>query len=531
MATDTAYVIGSGPAGVACATALLARGTSVTMLDVGLELEPQLRARVEALARLRPEQWSAEALDPLKSSLKANAAGVAVKTVYGSDYPYRDTEKSLPLSSHGVRLLPSFAQGGFSAVWGSAALPFRPDDIAEWPVSADELAPHYRAVLEFMPLAAAADRLERLFPLYTTSLQTLKPGMQAGALLSALEAHHEELERAGIRAGGARLAVRGEDGGKPSGCVYCGLCMYGCPYGHIYGTAQTLAALRRHPRFEYIPGTLVKRVGESGGRVRIDAVDFALGASRSFAGRAAYLAGGVLPTTRILLESTGGFDRPVRVATSQHFMFPLWLAGGVPDVRREPLHTLAQVFIEVDDPEISRRSVHLQVYAYNDLYPQVLKKMGIGVLLAPFPGAMDRILGRLAIVQGYLHSDDTGSIELTLAAPSGAEPRLTLRARPNADVRRRVRRLLAKLAALRKAIGARPVALGAKLSPLGYGFHNGGSFPMRADPTVHESDRWGRPCGFKRIFAVDATVLPAIPATTVTFGIMANAHRIGSFHE
>jgi NAD(P)-dependent dehydrogenase (short-subunit alcohol dehydrogenase family) len=34
-------VIGSGPVGVACARALLARGANVLMLDAGLDLEPE----------------------------------------------------------------------------------------------------------------------------------------------------------------------------------------------------------------------------------------------------------------------------------------------------------------------------------------------------------------------------------------------------------------------------------------------------------------------------------------------------------
>ena len=37
-------VIGFGPAGVACARALLARGANVLMLDAGLELEPERAA-------------------------------------------------------------------------------------------------------------------------------------------------------------------------------------------------------------------------------------------------------------------------------------------------------------------------------------------------------------------------------------------------------------------------------------------------------------------------------------------------------
>ena len=50
---------------------------------------------------------------------------------------------------------------------------------------------------------------------------------------------------------------------------------------------------------------------------------------------------------------------------------------------------------------------------------------------------------------------------------------------------------------------------------------------MSAAPGALESDLWGRPQGWKRVHAVDATVLPSIPATTVTFSVMANAHRIG----
>jgi hypothetical protein len=61
----------------------------------------------------------------------------------------------------------------------------------------------------------------------------------------------------------------------------------------------------------------------------------------------------------------------------------------------------------------------------------------------------------------------------------------------------------------------------------GRSFHSGGSFPMREKPGAFESDCLGRPHGWTRVHAVDATVLPSVPATTITFSVMANAHRIG----
>ena len=40
-------------------------------------------------------------------------------------------------------------------------------------------------------------------------------------------------------------------------------------------------------------------------------------------------------------------------------------------------------------------------------------------------------------------------------------------------------------------------------------------------------DLLGRLSGWQRVHAVDATVFPSLPATTITLSVMANAHRIG----
>jgi choline dehydrogenase-like flavoprotein len=50
---------------------------------------------------------------------------------------------------------------------------------------------------------------------------------------------------------------------------------------------------------------------------------------------------------------------------------------------------------------------------------------------------------------------------------------------------------------------------------------------MRENPQQFESDCLGRPHGWTRVHVVDATVLPSVPATTITLSTMANAHRIG----
>jgi choline dehydrogenase-like flavoprotein len=65
----------------------------------------------------------------------------------------------------------------------------------------------------------------------------------------------------------------------------------------------------------------------------------------------------------------------------------------------------------------------------------------------------------------------------------------------------------------------------------GRGFHSGGTFPMRSNPGQGESDIFGRPSGMRKVHAVDASIFPTVPATTITFTVMANAYRIGSLLE
>ena len=47
-------------------------------------------------------------------------------------------------------------------------------------------------------------------------------------------------------------------------------------------------------------------------------------------------------------------------------------------------------------------------------------------------------------------------------------------------------------------------------------------------PGVTVEKKEGRLKGQKRTYIVDASVLPTIPAPTITFSVMANAHRIAS---
>lgn len=514
------YVIGSGPAGVACAHALLQRGVKVTLLDAGLALEPARSELVAGMSTVSPGQWTTNQLRDFKAGMSAEAKGIPLKLAYGSDYPYREADLHLPADYEGVALRPSLGRGGFSAVWGAAMMPYSPADTADWPVTAADLEQHYREVAKLTGLSAVRDDLEQIFPLHATPAAALALSRQAQILHAQLDRNRSRLRAAGIHFGQARVAVKAGS----NGCVYCGLCMYGCPYGYIYNSERTLRELASNDRFSLQSDVIVTRVAEEGSRVRISGYrrqsrePFEVIASRVF------LATGVVATARIVLESLGLYDRPVRLKDSQYYLFPLLLARSGGDVRQEQLHTLSQMFIEIFDRKITPHSVHLQVYSYSDLIGQAVHQ--------PFKvagGAMDwfarALEKRLLVVQGYLHSDHSSKIAVRLK--KGDPDKLQLQAELNPEVRPAIRGVFRKLRRHARQFGAWPLSPMLQVGEPGRGFHSGSSFPMRAHPGELETDTLGRLTGWNRTHIVDASILPDIPATQITFSVMANAHRIG----
>ena len=517
----THYVIGSGPAGVACAKALLARGARVAMLDAGLQLETEAVELTRKLAAKNAAQWSPNERGALQSNLTADAKGLGRKLQFNSDFAYRETEEKIPWRGTGTALLPSLALGGLSNVWGSALLPNRDEDIEDWPIENATLAPHYRAVAEFTGLSAQDDDLSEWFPLHQDNPQGLRPSEQAATLLRNLNRQRDTLRAGGWRYGRSRLAVRVQDSPAGRGCVYCRECMGGCVYGCIYNSADTVRELQQDKKIAYHGNVIVKTVAEQGAKIIIKGVDRKTGAALLFEAERAYLATGVIPTAQILLRSQSAYNRPLILRDSQYFMLPLLTARRAADVQTEAFYTLSQLFIEICQPRVSGHTVHLQLYTYSDIIGAGLRQsLGLFKSLTPL------FAGRTIIIQGFLHSNESRTMTMTLKQ-DGENDYLQLEAQANPSTRPAVKRVVGELLKHSRALGGLVLPPMLQLTEPGRGFHSGGSLPMRTQPGAFECDSMGRPHGWSRLHIVDASVLPSIPATTITYSVMANAHRIG----
>ena len=490
-------IAGSGPSAVSAAYALLRKGLSVTMLDIGYRLEPERQELVDRLASAGPPDWDPSSLVDLRRETSANVKGLPTKLVYGSDYPYRIPEHLVRYELRGAKLAISHALGGLSNTWGANVLPFLDEDLEDWPIGTADLALYYRTVFSFVDLAAHDDGLSRRFPLYSDTARPFRPSRQAEALMQDLEARRDTMARLGFEFGYSRLAVRAQARNGDTGCVYCGLCLYGCPYRLIYSSAHTLPALQEFAKFRYVPGYYVERVEEFASGVIVHARRVEGGAADAFPADRAFLGCGTISTTKIVLESLGAVGREVLVCDNQYFLTPLIRFRGVQGVRDEALHTLSQVCLELIDSAVSERSVHLLVYTYNDLYRRALDRLA-GPLAGPFRSIGDRLLSHTLIILGYLHSHDSPRVALRLERDGSRVPaRVVLEGRPNPAHRVCHSQGPAPAPRGHGALRAVVVPGMTQVGAPGSSYHLGASLPMRRSPGDLECDLVGRPHGFR----------------------------------
>jgi ferredoxin len=523
----TALVIGSGPSAAGTAMALAQRpDLEIVVIDLGLQLEADRRAIVAELAERPTDQWDSSKLalvsvQPVDSAVE----GLPEKRAYGSDFAFRDVGQlrgivpQLDVNDAVV----SAAYGGFSNVWGSQIMPFTNATLDTWPISGDEMEPHYRAVLNEVRFAGEEDDLAELFPLIAAPTPLPDASERTVAVLRHYAKHRMTLRRHGVTLGRARLAF------DASQCVRCGLCMTGCPYSLIYSASTTIDRLRRTGRITYHGDHMAVRVGEEGGRAFAWAREKGADRLRRFEADRIYLACGAIGSTRLVVNSLDLFDAPISLQESAQFALPFVSLGPTSDPKVEPQFTLNQfnMLVSPYGNEVDLALLHFYSYntAFDDALPSFLR-------LPIARRARDQLLRRLSVALGYL--------------PSWASPKLQLRFRPptadvelpSLDISREdarwrenamMRAVLARLVRSARHLDLWPVLPKVMFSGGAKSYHFGGSFPHRETPTTElGTDLLGRPRPWDRIHLVDAAVFPSVPATTFTLTIMANAHRIAS---
>ena len=224
----TSLIIGSGPAAAAVALALSQyRDQEITVIDVGVRLSERKRLIVDRLSSISSTEWATEDVASIRGTLtRANQNSLPKKRTYGSDFPFRDAGQLTGVRTVGGanREVISGAYGGFSNVWGAQVMPLLTAMFRDWPVSLNQMEPHYRAILSHIPFAGEQDDLAQMFPLFGDPKPLPPVHPRTSMVIGSYKRHRSRVQSLGITVGHARLAFDSDR------CVSCGFCLTGCPH-------------------------------------------------------------------------------------------------------------------------------------------------------------------------------------------------------------------------------------------------------------------------------------------------------------
>ena len=213
------------------------------------------------------------------------------------------------------RLVVSGAYGGFSNVWGAQTMPWSAATFEQWPIKWSDMEPHYRSVLDEVPLSGVDDDLSGLFPL-------LADAQDPPSLPNAAEGSLTATRRDGLS---CAIGASPWDGTAGAGRPVLRAMRFvhaGSPYSLVYSASHTFDRLRAAGRVNYVPGMLAYRVGERAGRPFADFRELRTGRTERLEADRVFVACGAVGTTRLVLGSLGHFGRDISLSQSVEFVLP-----------------------------------------------------------------------------------------------------------------------------------------------------------------------------------------------------------------
>ncbi len=535
-------IIGSGPAGVAAATALIEAGWSVDMVDAGRarpascaaladrllhELSSRGRPKLRTLNLLRGGGGGSTAGAKPRPSWPGKGLmdpGRTRKRVLGSQFAFEATDRLLPVT--GGDPPRALAVGGLSNVWGAACYASAAGTTAAWPPGSAPQPAHYRRAVEFLGVDQEEDGLAQAYPLFGQEGKAAprNTGSALEALLERWRAQQSELAAAGFQAGRSRLAVS-FSGSKA--CRNCGLCFTGCPTDAIFHSDQRLDPLAGNERFRFLGETFVLAFREgAGGTLSLETVALDGDPQPPLTGYdRVVLAAGALSSFRIAAQSLGDGAAEAPLLDNDMIILPFLARSRPQRVAGRHLFALSEAALSFSLGPQAEDCLHAQFYA---LHPYFLGPAGD--LLESLPGWL-AALPRAALSRflvGFLYLPGHLSRQARLRAEPGPEAgpwRLTMSSHEQPQAAPAFRQAIERIGRCR-GLALQPVRSLQRSTPFGFSGHLGGTMPMQAQPRGLQTDANGRLAADPRVAVADAAAFPSVSAPNPTLTVVAQAFRV-----
>lgn len=522
-------VVGSGPAGVNAAAALVDSGWNVGLVDFGnrdATYAPLIYDASFTTLRRTDAGQHRYLLGDRFEGLPSGNVRVGAQLTPPRQYVHADVARSMPVASETFSAMESLAMGGLGNAWGAGAFCFSDEELAQAGLSADAMRPHYERVAARIGVSGTRDDL---LP-FLGDCQSLMPGIRldsnAERVLARYAAKRRRLQANGFYLGQTRLAVCTEphEGRGPYG--YQDMDFWADFDRSVYRPRWTLEGLCQRSNFTYLDRRLVLSFHETAdGRVRIQTRGADNGEADTLQATALVLAAGTLSTTRIVLRSLRHYETPLPLVCNAYTYVPVLNVHSLGRRARDERCSLAQLTAIYAPPD-GTDLVQTQFYSYRSLLTfKLIKEIPLGARNAL--RVMQLVMDALGIL-GINHADRPAPEKRCLlrAGENGAPDQLHIDYRPTADETAvQARHERAVLRSFRR-LGCWPLK---RVSPgNGSSIHYAGTLPIESGDRELTCDADCRLRPTRSVYLADGSVFRYLPAKGLTLSIMANADRVGA---
>ncbi|MDA7697782.1 GMC family oxidoreductase [Candidatus Pelagibacter sp.] len=370
-----------------------------------------------------------------------------------------------------TELLASESFGGLSRVWGGAINKLHFNESKKWPISLKILEKYYKIVDNFFLHCGNEDN-------YSKEFNLKKPDLK---IKNNLKNYFVQNNDKRILIGNSRLAVNKNN--------------------KIFSLNSYFLKLIKQKKIEIIKNFEVLTIQEKKDKIIISSKNNTLYCNKLF------IACGPMSAAKIILNSFESIKN-VKLKESS-LVSSLWFSTKSINIYHSNL--LCDYFLT----KFTKPYFSSQIYIFKDkIIDKIFNKKNIIYnLLKKFPNSLK---SRFLIFLTYI--DDKNSHNITIYR-NNKKFKILLKKKD-----------LSAYYLIKKMIN---VFLKKKLFHIfdikknfGYGYHFGSSFPMSNKKSLKTSDNLGRILNQKNIHFIDASVLPSIPISSITYTVMANASRI-----
>ncbi|MFT6437995.1 MAG: choline dehydrogenase-like flavoprotein [Candidatus Azotimanducaceae bacterium] len=512
-------IVGSGPAGVSAAFPLLDAGKRVLMIDGGST--PEIDTPNDNYLSLRATdsdqvRWMVGADFHALKEMDAVSPKLRVPT---HAYAFEGFLEANRIVAPDFVSVGSLAPGGLSNSWGCGVARFGDHHLGKFPCSISEMDDSYAVVAERMGISGSnkADDLSSYFGLDSWSSGEVEMDRIHQRLYSRYQKCKSKVNASGVRVGRSRVSVLTQDRGERKACNLSGNCLWGCSRRSLYSATEDLSVLRTRPGFEYESGVVADKLIQNPGGWVVHC-STPLGERRIRADKV-LLAAGTLASTRLALDTIEyKKSRPLLSCPTAAFL--AWS----PAMLGSPIQSgfgLGQLSYSVDIAE--------GVCGFGSTFSPTGIAVSEFIRYLPF-GARNSV----KIMRSILTSCVVGNLFLpghfaNAEVRLDAEAQLVVSGGLHDDVESYMRTGHKSLLKAFLHMGALIIPTSFSVGSPGSDIHYAGTLPLKNDPTLGETGKFGELYGVTGLYVVDGASLPTLSEQSHTLTIMANADRIGRY--